>query len=70
SQHGYSNDSHVAVFAGFAPVEDPKVAIVVMVDDPKSGRYYGGEVAAPVFASVMFGALRMLQIPAHSYVQS
>lgn len=70
SQSGYSDDSHVAVFAGFAPAEDPKVVIVVMVDDPKSGRYYGGEVAAPVFANVMFGALRMLQIPPHGYTQS
>lgn len=70
SQKGYSDDSHVAVFAGFAPVEDPRVVIVVMVDDPKSGRYYGGEVAAPVFANVMFGALRMLQIPPHGYTQS
>lgn len=70
SQHGYSDDSHVAVFAGFAPTEDPRVVIVVMVDDPKSGRYYGGEVAAPVFANVMFGALRMLQIPPQGYTQS
>lgn len=70
SQQGYSDDSHVAVFAGFAPAEDPKVVIVVMVDDPKSGRYYGGEIAAPVFANVMFGALRMLQVPPHGYTQS
>lgn len=63
SQRGYSEDSHVGVFAGFAPVEDPRVVIVVMIDEPKGGQYYGGQVAAPVFSRVMFGALRLMNIP-------
>ena len=53
---------HVALFAGFAPVNDPKIVVVVIVDDPKGKRYTGGAVAAPVFSEVMSGALRVMGI--------
>jgi cell division protein FtsI (penicillin-binding protein 3) len=60
--HGYSEDQYVAWFAGFAPVSDPRLVMIVMVDEPRSGNYFGGEVAAPVFGRVMSGALRLLDI--------
>ncbi len=53
---------HVALFAGMAPVNDPKIVVVVVVDDPKEGGYTGGAVAAPVFSEVMGGALRVMGI--------
>ena len=63
SKHGgYTKKKYAAVFAGFAPVSDPKLAIVVMIDEPSNGVYYGGLVAAPAFSEVMSGALRLLNI--------
>jgi len=59
----YSPHQHMALFAGMAPVEDPRLVMVVVVDDAKSGQYYGGQVAAPVFSRVMAGALRILNVP-------
>jgi cell division protein FtsI (penicillin-binding protein 3) len=58
---GYGDD-YVAVFAGVAPVSDPRLAIAVIVNEPKGDRYYGGDVAAPVFAEVMDGALQLLNV--------
>jgi cell division protein FtsI (penicillin-binding protein 3) len=58
---GY-NDHHAAVFAGFAPASQPQLVVVVMIDEPK-GVYYGGDVAAPVFANIVSGALRVLAVP-------
>lgn len=52
----------VALFAGFAPVSDPRVVIVVTVDSPSQKAYYGGLVAAPVFANVMSRSLRYLNV--------
>ena len=60
---GYVEDSYLALFAGIAPASDPRLAMVVMVDEPRGEKYYGGAVAAPVFSKVMAGALRMLDIP-------
>jgi cell division protein FtsI (penicillin-binding protein 3) len=60
---GYSEEHYVAWFAGFAPMTDPRLAMIVMVDEPRTGFYFGGEVAAPVFGHVMTGALRLLDIP-------
>lgn len=59
---GYYSDRYFANFIGIAPVSDPELVIVVLVKNPK-GAYYGGQVAAPVFANVMNGALRILSIP-------
>ena len=60
---GYSPDEYVAWFAGFAPMSHPRLAMVVMIDRPRGDRYYGGQVAAPVFSEVMSGALRLLDVP-------
>lgn len=58
----YQDDAYMSVFAGFAPISNPQIVIVVMLDDPRGVDYYGGLVAAPVFSEVMAGALRYLQI--------
>lgn len=58
----YQDDSYTSLFAGYAPVSDPEIVIVVSVNDPKGVDYYGGLVAAPVFSSVMEGALRFRNI--------
>lgn len=60
---GYSDDKYVAMFAGFAPVDEPRIAVTVVVDDPAGEAYYGGQVAAPVFSAVVSGALRILNVP-------
>ncbi len=60
---GYSDSKYLSVFAGMAPASDPRVVMVVMVDEPGAGKYYGGQVAAPVFSRVMAGALRLLAVP-------
>jgi len=60
---GYVEDSYLALFAGLAPASNPRLAMVVMIDEPRGEEYYGGVVAAPVFSRVMAGALRMLDIP-------
>jgi cell division protein FtsI (penicillin-binding protein 3) len=59
---GYSDDRYLALFAGVAPASMPRVALVVMVDEPRAGAYYGGEVAGPVFANVMAESLRLLNV--------
>ncbi|MDN5938594.1 MAG: penicillin-binding protein 2 [Salinisphaera sp.] len=62
SAGGY-NDAHQAIFMGMAPADDPALVMAIMVDEPTKGGYYGGLIAAPIFADVMGVALRMLRIP-------
>lgn len=62
-KRGYGGGRYQAVFAGMAPAGSPRLVMVVMVDEPRGRSYYGGIVAAPVFAKVMAGALRLLDIP-------
>ena len=59
---GYTN-KYVASFVGFAPASNPRLIVAVMIDEPSAGAYYGGAVAAPVFASVTGSALRLLGVP-------
>jgi cell division protein FtsI (penicillin-binding protein 3) len=63
SADGYADDQYISIFAGMAPADDPRVVAVVVVDDPKNGKYYGGEVAAPVFSRVAESALRLMNVP-------
>lgn len=60
---GYAPDKYLSSFVGFAPVSDPRLVIAVMLDEPVAGQHYGGQVAAPVFAQVMQGALRLMGVP-------
>jgi cell division protein FtsI (penicillin-binding protein 3) len=59
---GYQDSEYTAVFAGIAPISDPRFVLVVVIDQPQGQEYYGGEVAAPAFARIMEEALRTLQI--------
>ncbi len=59
---GYGKD-YVGTFAGFAPVSNPRFAMVVIINEPQAGAYYGGMVAGPTFAEVMGGALQLYNVP-------
>lgn len=59
---GYDLDKYISVFAGITPASDPRIAVVVMVNNPKGQQYSGGGVAAPIFSRVVTGALRMLNV--------
>ena len=60
---GYSKDKYISIFAGIAPASDPRLAAVVVIDEPSGELYYGSDVAAPVFADIMSESLRLLAIP-------
>jgi len=60
--NGYEEKRYVSLFAGFAPATEPRIVCVVIVDDPKGGQYFGGEIAAPVFSEVTRNALRLLNV--------
>jgi cell division protein FtsI (penicillin-binding protein 3) len=60
---GVYTSTYVSSFVGFAPAAQPRLVIAVMIDEPSAGQYYGGAVAAPVFAEVMGSALRALGVP-------
>jgi len=59
----YAPDHYMSSFAGLAPAVSPRLAIVVMIDDPMGGNHYGGTVAGPVFATVASEGLRYLGVP-------
>lgn len=61
--HGYAAHRYIASFVGLAPMSNPRLIVAVMIDEPAAGQYYGGSVAAPVFATVMGSALRALGVP-------
>ena len=61
--HTYSKTMHIASFAGIAPVNNPVIAVAVVIDDPKGGSYYGTAVSAPVFAEVAQQVLEYLGVP-------
>lgn len=58
----YSSTKHRAFYAGFGPVSNPRYVVVVMIDEPSQGQYYGGAVAGPVFSAIMGDTLRILNI--------
>jgi cell division protein FtsI (penicillin-binding protein 3) len=60
---GYSEDKYISIFAGLAPASEPRLATVVVIDEPGGKLYYGSDVAAPVFADVMSESLRLLAVP-------
>ncbi|ABO49208.1 stage V sporulation protein D [Desulforamulus reducens MI-1] len=66
---GYASGKYVASFAGFAPVNDPKIAVLVMVAEPQGGMYYGSQVAAPVFAPLAKDILRYMGVPEQKDLQ-
>jgi cell division protein FtsI (penicillin-binding protein 3) len=62
-ENGAYLNKYIASFVGFAPVSNPRIIVAVMVDEPSAGKYYGGQVAAPVFARITGETLRALRIP-------
>lgn len=61
--HGYEKDHHNGFFVGIAPASNPQLVIVVMMHDPQGAKYFGGDVAAPIFSRIMAQSLRLLNIP-------
>lgn len=59
---GYG-DEYVNIFAGVAPVSNPELAVVILINEPKGEHYYAGHTAAPVFAKVMAASLQLLNVP-------
>jgi cell division protein FtsI (penicillin-binding protein 3) len=62
TEQGYSHEHHLGLFVGIAPASNPRFVAAVLIDDPQQDGYYGGVVAAPVFANVMKQALRLYAI--------
>lgn len=62
TEQGYSREHHLGLFVGITPVSHPRFVAAILIDDPQQGGYYGGVVAAPVFASVMKQALRLYAV--------
>lgn len=60
---GYQENAYRGFFVGIAPVSNPRIVAVVMIDHPRGDSYYGGAVAAPVFSRVAGSALRLLDVP-------
>ncbi len=60
---GYADKKYRSFFVGLAPVEQPRVVVAVMIDEPSNGQYYGGLVAAPVFSETVQQTLRILGVP-------
>lgn len=60
---GYEKHKYVALFAGIAPINNPRIVTVVVINDPKGELYGGGAVAAPVFSRITSGTLRILGVP-------
>ncbi len=67
---GYDANRYVGSFVGFAPVSNPRIVVAVMIDEPSTGVYYGGDVAGPVFSAVVGGALRTLNVEPDSPIKS
>lgn len=59
---GYADRKYRGFFVGVAPVEQPRIVVAVMIDEPSSGKYFGGDVAAPVFSATVQQSLRMLGV--------
>jgi cell division protein FtsI (penicillin-binding protein 3) len=59
---GYAGKKYRGFFVGMAPIEAPRIVVAVMIDEPSNGRYYGGDVAAPVFSQTVQQTLRMMGV--------
>jgi cell division protein FtsI (penicillin-binding protein 3) len=60
--HGYAANKYRGVFVGMAPIEQPRIVVAVMIDEPSAGHYFGGDVAAPVFSATVQQTLRLLGV--------
>ena len=62
-EFGYEENLHNSLFAGLVPASDPRIVVIVVINEPKGEEHYGGQVAAPVFSQIASGAMRILNIP-------
>lgn len=62
-EFGYEKDIHNSLFVGMAPLNDPRIVVVVVINEPKGEEHYGGQVSAPVFSRIVSGAMRILNVP-------
>ncbi len=60
---GYEDSRYISLFAGYAPASNPRLVVVIAIDDPAGDLYFGGQVAAPLFSKVMGESLRLLNVP-------
>jgi cell division protein FtsI (penicillin-binding protein 3) len=60
---GYAAKKYRGFFVGLAPIEQPRIVVAVMIDEPTAGKYFGGDVAAPVFSETVQQTLRMMGLP-------
>ena len=67
---GYLEETHASLFVGFAPATDPKIALAVIIDEPKADEYLGGVVAAPIFSEIVTNTLRRMRVPEDEPVAS
>ena len=61
-ERGYEANLHNSMFAGYAPADDPRIVVVIMINEPQGSERYGSQVAAPVFARIAAGAMRLLDV--------
>jgi cell division protein FtsI (penicillin-binding protein 3) len=59
---GYAEKKYRGFFVGMAPIDNPRIVVAVMIDEPSNGKYFGGDVAAPVFSETVQQTLRMLGV--------
>ena len=59
---GYAEKKYRSFFVGVAPIDSPRIVVAVMIDDPSNGKYFGGDVAAPVFSETVQQSLRMMGV--------
>ena len=59
---GYQANLHNSMFAGYAPAHDPRIVVVIIINEPQGAQHYGSQVAAPVFARIANGAMRLLNV--------
>jgi cell division protein FtsI (penicillin-binding protein 3) len=59
---GYADKKYRGFFVGMAPIDKPRIVVAVMIDEPSNGKYYGGDVAAPVFSETVAQTLRMMGV--------
>ncbi len=67
--HGYDKNRHIGLFAGVTPVDHPRLATVIIVEEPNEANYYGGLVAAPIYKNVVGKALYILNVPPDNTLQ-
>lgn len=69
-EFGYEENLHNSLFAGLVPASNPRLAIIVVVNEPKGDEHYGGQVSAPVFSKIAAGAMRILDVAPDKFPQS